>query len=148
MSTGFLQVFHKWSVCCFNVIKRDMCIAGRYIRSEREAALYYTGDMVWYCCSSIHAHRFWFQRWVKYWARILKCRNTWGLTRVNIAVILGELRAKEFDGNSCWVGAKLVHGMLCIVHNRELSICLTDGFCNHQTSNLASSPRRLSGPLL
>ena len=31
--------------------------------------------------------------------------------------------------------------------NRELSICTTDGFCNGRIINVASSPRRLSGPL-
>ena len=30
---------------------------------------------------------------------------------------------------------------------REFSICTTDGFCDGKTSNVASSPQRLSGPL-
>ena len=30
---------------------------------------------------------------------------------------------------------------------REFSICTMDGFCKSKTSNIASSPRRLSGPL-
>ena len=30
--------------------------------------------------------------------------------------------------------------------NRELSICTTDGFCDGKTSNVASSPQRLSSP--
>ena len=32
-------------------------------------------------------------------------------------------------------------------HSRELSICMTDDFSDGKTSNIASSPRRSSGPL-
>ena len=45
------------------------------------------------------------------------------------------------NGKMCFI----FDGIVTVI--REFSICTTDGFCDGKTSNVASSPQRLSGPL-